>query len=239
MKFAIIAAGEGSRLAAEGVPVPKPLVSVGGERLVDRLLRIFSSNGAEEVVVVCNDRSPQVAEHLSEVQKNGLRGREIPLRFVVKSTPSSMHSFHEIAKWLRGGPFVLTTVDTVFNESEFGEYLRQFQKVLDEGFDGLMGVTEYVDDEKPLWVKTDESQLITGFYDSNSIGCEYVSAGIYGLAPKSLHVLDDCVKRGMSRMRNFQRSLIDNGLRLKAYPFTKVIDIDHLSDITKAETILQ
>lgn len=239
MKFAIIAAGEGSRLAAEGVPAPKPLVSVGGERLVDRLLRIFSSNGAEEVVVVCNDCSPQVAEHLSQIQKYGLCGHHIPLRFVVKSTPSSMHSFHEIAKWLRGGPFVLTTVDTVFNEGEFGEYLRQFQKSLDEGFDGLMGVTEYVDDEKPLWVKTDESQSITGFYDSNSVGCEYVSAGIYGLTQKSLGVLDGCVKRGMSRMRNFQRSLLDGGLRLKAYPFTKVIDIDHLSDINKAETLLQ
>lgn len=36
MKFAIIAAGEGSRLAAEGITLPKPLVEVGGEPLIDR-----------------------------------------------------------------------------------------------------------------------------------------------------------------------------------------------------------
>ena len=37
MKYAIIAAGEGSRLAAEGVAEHKPLVRVHGECLVDRL----------------------------------------------------------------------------------------------------------------------------------------------------------------------------------------------------------
>ena len=40
MKYAIIAAGEGSRLAEEGVAEPKPLVRLGSECLIDRLLRI-------------------------------------------------------------------------------------------------------------------------------------------------------------------------------------------------------
>lgn len=55
MKYAIIAAGEGSRLAAEGITAPKPLVEVNGERLIDRLIRIFIQNDAEEIVVICND----------------------------------------------------------------------------------------------------------------------------------------------------------------------------------------
>ena len=50
MRFAVIAAGEGSRLAAEGIKEPKPLVRVGGEALLTRLLRIFRQNGATEVV---------------------------------------------------------------------------------------------------------------------------------------------------------------------------------------------
>ena len=52
MKFAIIAAGEGSRLASEGINVPKPLIEVGGEKLIDRLIRIFMDNEAEEIVVI-------------------------------------------------------------------------------------------------------------------------------------------------------------------------------------------
>ena len=54
MKYAIIAAGEGSRLAAEGITVPKPLVEVNGEYLIDRLIRIFMQNDAEEIVIICN-----------------------------------------------------------------------------------------------------------------------------------------------------------------------------------------
>ena len=48
MKFAVIAAGDGSRLASEGVSVPKPLAEVKGEKLIDRLIRIFMDNDAEE-----------------------------------------------------------------------------------------------------------------------------------------------------------------------------------------------
>jgi hypothetical protein len=39
-------------------------------------------------------------------------------------------------------------------------------------------------------------------------------------------------------MRNFQRSLVNEGFRLKAWPFSKVLDIDHVSDVQKAEKFL-
>ena len=47
------------------------------------------------------------------------------------------------------------------------------------------------------------------------------------------------MERGESRMRNFQRALIKDGLNLKAYKFSKVLDIDHKSDIAKAEEFLK
>ena len=43
MHYAIIAAGEGSRLKHEGINVPKPLVRVGGSTLIERLTGIFRS----------------------------------------------------------------------------------------------------------------------------------------------------------------------------------------------------
>ena len=46
MEYSVIAAGEGSRLAREGVVYAKPLVPVGGEPLIDRLCRIFSDKQA-------------------------------------------------------------------------------------------------------------------------------------------------------------------------------------------------
>lgn len=245
MRYAIIAAGEGSRLAQEGIDAPKPLVKVNGEHLIDRLLRIFMENDAEEIVVICNDLTPYVSSHLARIQNEGLNGRPIPLRFIVKSTPSSMHSFYELSKNFEVlSPFVLTTVDTIFREEEFGNYISAFKQVLAEGGDGMMGVTDFIDDEKPLYVETEAETVdnpyprITNFLDT----CDhphYISGGIYGLTPRAINTLNACIERGESRMRNFQRALIRDGLQLRAYCFSKVLDIDHASDIQKAEEFLK
>lgn len=234
MKYAIIAAGEGSRLAQEGISVPKPLVEVGGERLIDRLIRVFMDNNAGEICVICNEQMMAVAAHLKKIQQEG----GVPLKYMVKSTPSSMHSMWELSKWLKDEPFVLTTVDTIFREQDFKEYARALEQTVKTGLiDGLMGVTGYIDDEKPLYVEVNDEDRITAFLDKCD-NPKYISGGIYGLTPKSIETLSRCIERGDSRMRNFQRALIADGLNLKAFVFDKVLDIDHASDIEKAEAFL-
>jgi len=236
MKYAIIAAGEGSRLVAEGVREPKPLVPVGGECLIDRLIRIFMCHGAEEIVCICNEQMAQVASRLATLRQQGL-----PLRVVVKSTPSSMHSFYEISPYLQEGPFVMTTVDTIFREQEFSAYMDAFRQ---GGEEILMGVTDYIDDERPLYVETNDQMEVTAFLDtldpsrSTHPSQIYVSGGIYGLQPAAITTLRDCISRGEQRMRNFQRALLNDGRPVKAWPFTKVLDIDHAIDIRKAEQFL-
>lgn len=239
MKYAIIAAGNGSRLHQEGIKAPKPLVKVNGERLIDRLLRIFCNNQATEIIVICNEQMTDVQEHLADVQQHGLNGKEVPLRFIVKTTPSSMHSFYEISSLIGKESFVLTTVDTIFREDEFSVYIHEFQKEIEDGTQAFMGVTDYIDDEKPLYVSTDEAMNIIGFHDKNTGNCQYISGGIYGLTPETITTLNNCMERGESRMRNFQRALIANGRKTKAYAFTKVLDIDHATDIEKAEEYLK
>ena len=233
MKFAIIAAGEGSRLAQEGVALPKPLVRLKGEAMIDRLLRIFYECEAEEVVVIVNQLHPQTEEHLRKLAEDEYKER---LRLVVKTTPSSMHSFAELAPYLEGAPFCLTTVDTIFREEEFKAYIREF---LSDDCDGLMAVTDFIDDEKPLYVGTDSALGVTGFFDERPEDCRYISGGIYALRPFALQTLRRCMAEGQSRMRNFQRGLIADGLRIKARPFSKILDVDHAEDIAKAEEFLE
>lgn len=238
MRYAIIAAGEGSRLAQEGMGVPKPLVEIGGESLLDRLIRIFMDNGAEEIDVICNNMTTLVSDHLKAIQEQGLHGRRVPLRYMVKRTPSSMHSFFELSRLMDSTPFVLTTVDTIFLEHEFKDFMRAFHQALEQGFDGLMGVTDFVDDEKPLYVEMDKEGGIWAFLDQNNGRAGYVSGGIYALTAPCLDTLRACVERGESRMRNYQRALLNDGRRLRGYAFSQVMDIDHVSDVAKAEQFL-
>lgn len=196
------------------------------------------ANDAEQIAVVCNDHTMLVADHLRHIAREGLAGRPVPLHVVVKSTPSSMHSFYELSQCMGSGSFCLTTVDTIFSEAAFARYLQAFHATLHEGGDGLMGVSDYIDDEKPLYVGVDDAMTITGFYDDDH-QCGFVSGGIYGLTQRSLAVLDDCMAAGESRMRNFQRALLREGLLLKAFNFGKVLDVDHVADIQKAEAFLR
>ena len=230
-QFAIIAAGEGRRLSEEGVAQPKALVPLNGEPLLSRLVRIFNACGAERIVVIVNDLNPLAAQHVRDLKAQP-GGENIHL--VVQTTPSSMHSFFALSQHLTDEPFCLTTVDTIFCESDFRAYLDYFAQ---SDADGVMGVTDYVDDEKPLYVETNEELDITAFLDAATT-CKYISGGIYGLTAPALKTLQRCMAEGQSRMRNYQRGLIADGLRLKAFPFSKILDVDHASDIVKAEEFL-
>lgn len=229
MKFAIISAGEGSRLTQEGVTKPKPLVELNDMPMIERLIRIFMRQGADCIVIIINELVPETKEFLCHLQDT------LPIELVVKTTPSSMHSFYEISHLLEGDRFCLTTVDTVFREEEFSQYIEAFRT---SETDGLMAVTDFVDDEKPLYVSTDNLLRITGFYDQKTPDCRYISGGIYCLTSRALDTLNRCIEQGQSRMRNFQRQLVADGLHLNAWPFEKIIDVDHVSDIVKAEEFL-
>lgn len=235
MNFGIIAAGEGSRLAQEGVEKPKPLVELQGTPMIGRLIGMFAALDAGRVSVIVNEQMPEVAAYLENIAPT----LPMPLDIVVKSTPSSMHSFHELGRLLRGhGRFVVTTVDTIFRRDDFACYVEAFENAPAE-VDGMMAVTRYVDDEKPLYVETDAEMDILAFRDTPWPEAEFVSGGIYGLDSGALDVLDGCLECGTQRMRNFQRALVAAGMRLKAYDMGKIIDVDHASDIAKAEEFIK
>lgn len=230
MNYAIIAAGEGSRLAQEGVAKPKPLVDICGEPMIGRLINLFCRCNAESISIIVNEQMTEVREYIESLSL------DIPLNLVVKTTPSSMHSFFELSRVIPKGRFCLTTVDTIFREQDFRPYIETMEA--DERYDGMMAVTDYIDDEKPLYVQTDDDLNITAFRDERYDGAKYISGGIYALNEKAIDVLADCMERGVARMRNFQRALVDAGLRLKAYPMGKILDVDHAGDIEKAENFI-
>ena len=241
MNFGIIAAGEGSRLVEEGVEYPKPLVPLNGVPMIERLIRIFIRNGASDICVIVNEYMTEVREFLERLRP------QLPARLeiVVRTTPSSMHSFYEIGSLLTGkGRFIVTTVDTIFHEDDFSRYVEAYENAPSDT-DGMMALTSFVDDEKPLFVETDRDMNILAFLDASAKeegdsaeSPEFVSGGIYGLSDSAVEVLDDCLEKGVSRMRNYQRALVGAGLRLKGYDMGKIIDVDHAGDIRKAEAFI-
>ena len=162
----------------------------------------------------------------------------VPLQIIVKTTPDSFHSFYELMPYLEGeGRFCLTTVDPVFIESEFETYIQEF--INNDHCDALMAVTDFIDDESPLYVKTNSDLTITGYANTGYEGQKYISGGIYCMNQNALSLLPKAKNDGVARMRGFQQYLVDAGLTVKAFPFSKIIDIDHAADIKKAEHFLE
>ena len=227
MRFGIISAGRGNRLISEGYGQPKPLVPVNGVPMIERLARIMMRCGADRIAVIVN------ADNLETVGFLQHLSRELPIDLTVKSTPTPMHSLMELSPCLGQDRFCVTTVDTVFSESCFRAMMDEFART---PYDGMMGVTPLVDDEKPLYVSVNEGMMIQGFLDEKA-GCRFVSAGIYALKASALDVLRECVESGQTRMRYFQRQLLESGLKLKAFDMGPVVDVDHVSDVSKAQQI--
>lgn len=228
MDAAIIAAGEGLRLKEEGINVPKPLVEINGIPIIQRIIDIIRNTGNSSITCIINEKSEELESFLLKYN------RSKPVNLIVKSTPSSLHSLYQLNRFL-SAPFLLTTADSVFLESEFKSFVTYGMNLKDA--DGLIAVTDFIDDEKPVYADIDENTRITNFKDSNN-GYEFITGGLYLFKTDIQKEIDEAVNSGVVRLRNFLRFLIQKDFRLYAFPFSKIIDVDHLSDIEKAEEFL-
>ncbi|PIX00432.1 MAG: nucleoside-diphosphate-sugar pyrophosphorylase [Ignavibacteria bacterium CG_4_8_14_3_um_filter_37_9] len=228
MNLAIIGAGESSRLKEEGLNVPKHLITVNGEYLIDRIIRIGYENGFQKVYCIINTKEKELQKHLLE------ENFKIPVELIVKDTESSMHSLFELSPFLLNESFCLATTDSVFLEKEFSDFLKISSK---EDAVGVLAVTQYIDDEKPLCVGFDEQNMILNFSDDKN-GYNWVTGGLYYFSPLIFNEMQTALQNDIIRLRNFLRLLIKQNYKLKAFPFSKIIDVDHVSDIEKAEDFL-
>jgi NDP-sugar pyrophosphorylase family protein len=230
MTFAIIAAGEGSRLKTEGVTVSKPLVQLQGIPMIERIIGMAVRNGADKFCCIINEDSTDLREYFIS------REFDIPVKIIVKSTPSSMHSLFALAPLLKDDPFCLMTADAVFREAEFQKYLVYASG--NTKSDGVLAVTEFIDDEKPLYVQMNEHNQILKFEDQKA-GLKWATGGIYYFSPRVFDVMDGALGRRMNRLRNFLRYLLECGYALHGFPFSKIVDVDHVGDIAVAERFLE
>ena len=229
MNLAIIAAGESSRLKAEGLKTSKSMIRVNGECLIERIIRIARHHGANRTVCIINRREPELREFLASADFG------MPLKLLVKDTTSSMHSLFALAPFLTEAPFCLAATDSVFRETEFAGFISF--SLRQKNLDGVLAVTSFIDDEKPLCVSLDDEKRILAFSDSPE-GAGWATGGIYYLSPRIFDLMEKARQKGISRLRNYFKVLVSEGYVFKGFAFSKIIDLDRPSDIREAERFL-
>jgi NDP-sugar pyrophosphorylase family protein len=237
----VLAGGEGSRLAAAGVAVPKPLVEVAGRPQIVRLLETLAALGCRTLTCAVRADFPAVARLL-----DGSRFGP-PLTVVECRTPSSLHTLVEGLQAVPAGAVFCSMVDTVMRPEDWRAVYRATERHLEEGAVLVLAVTPYVDDESPVYVRRQEAGDVVAVGDA-PLGppppC--VTGGVYGLSAGARRAAADAVARGVVKMRGFLKALVADatggrggrGGRVAAVEVARIIDIDRPSDLQTANAWL-
>jgi choline kinase len=228
---AILAAGRGERLRAQGPDLPKPLVALDGETLLARQARILLEAGANRVVAVVN------SETAALIARDAIA---LPSRLtvIVRDTPNSMETLFELGNHLTTRWFLAATVDAVVGP---GEMTRFAQRAIALGRGnaapkgGALGVVRWRGDEGPLFVEIDDTGVI------RKVGVEHaamVTAGVYYLPRSIFDFRASAHEARLSALREFLGALVEWGVRLHAVELNEVIDIDVAQDLEAARTLV-
>jgi NDP-sugar pyrophosphorylase family protein len=227
----ILAGGEGSRLAAGGIAVPKPLVEVAGRPQIVGLLETFAALGCESLTCAVRSDFPAV--------RHALDGRRFgPTLGVVECrTPSSLHTLVAGLQAVPAGAVFCSMVDTVMRAEDWRTVFRATEHALAEGADMVLAVTPYVDDESPVYVCRERDGVVRALSEApTEPPC--VSGGVYGLSTASRAAAADAVAHGVHKMRGFLTARVATARRVVAVEVARIIDIDRPSDLQTANAWL-
>lgn len=230
MELAIIAAGRSNRLKSDGIIISKPHVGINNVPLIKRLIDCSIQNGVDRIHCIINEESEDLKKYLLAEKF------PVKVNLIVKSTPSSLHSFLELAPFIKDNYFCLVMPDSVFSCNEFTKFILYAES--QDNIDGIMAATNITDDEKPLFIEYNKDMYITRFSDFFIENCK-VTGGLYYFSTRVYDEMRYALSVNMMHLRNYFRFLIEHGYKFKAYEFSKIIDVDHLSDNEVAEHFLE
>ncbi|MEP6809556.1 MAG: NDP-sugar synthase [Chthoniobacterales bacterium] len=234
MKAGILAAGRGERLQSAANPL-KPLAKVHGRTLIEHVLHSLGQAGVSEVVILINQDSLAVREQIAPLTW------PFPMHWIVKTTPSSMHTFLHLVETLAtdgtDGPFLLSTVDTITQPQTYSRFLRAAHAA--GAADVTLALTSPGEDEKPLLARLapDESRVVA--LGSSASPSEFATAGIYLVRASILREAEAARNDGLTALRMFLGRLLDRGYRIDGIPIARSIDVDRPADIATAEAFLR
>jgi NDP-sugar pyrophosphorylase family protein len=217
----IIAAGDGSRLRADGYRVSKPMVPVAGRPLIDHALDRFRAAGIRRLTIIINDKSDDCRQWLHE------HGGDFDLDLIVRTTPSSYASFQLVVGRLAGAPAVITTIDAIMPINDFHIFAKSASGFTKDAV--VLGLTDHIDDENPLWATLNAAdgrirQLGGG--DGS-----HVTAGLYWLPAQR----PPEPTTGFARLRDYLGWLVAEHQPVYGVVLPRVFDIDRARDIVAAE----
>ncbi|MGB8414121.1 MAG: NTP transferase domain-containing protein [Candidatus Binatus sp.] len=236
LQGAIIAAGRGERLRnSTRDDIPKPLVKLGGEAMLSRQARALIAAGASSVVAVINSETARVA-------RENEMALEMPasIRLVVRDTANSMETMLALGEMVEPGWFIAATVDAVIPQAELARFVNESRRKIEDcsekKFAGVLAVTRWRGEARPLFADVTENGLILRLGNGQT---SMVTAGLYFLSTRVFDYAADARRAGLDALRRFLALIIERGMQLDAIEIEGSIDVDEASDLDAARIAIR
>lgn len=206
MKVLILAGGLGSRLAEETTVMPKPMVQIGGKPILWHILKIYSSYGFNEFVILLGHKGYMIKEYFSNYFLHNA-----DVTFEMNSNTMKVHRKNS-------EPWKVTLIDTGESTMTGGRVKRAKEYIGNETFcltygDGVcnVNITDLIESHKNhgklatltavrqpgrfgvFTLNNDETQL-KSFKEKpngNVNGTAWINGGFFVLEPQVLDFIED------------------------------------------------
>ncbi len=228
----ILAGGEGTRLAADGVRDPKAAVRVAGQAQIVRLVETLRAIGCATVTCMVRDDAGPAFDAVARF------GAAPEVRVAPCHTPSSLHTLVEGLRLTPPGNVFCAMVDTVMRRADWKAVYYDASHQLANGADAVLAVTPYVDDERPLWVERDPAGFVRRL-GGPPVDPPCVTGGVYAFGGAERREADRArQEEECSRMREFLAQLVADGARVATVEVERIVDVDHKRDLDAASALM-
>lgn len=219
IKAGIFAAGKGNRLKKYFPGIPKPLVKINNKTLVEIVIENYLKNNINDITLLLNtETGPLIYEYL--------KNKKYSIKFIMIDSKTSFESFYTLANVIteKNKLTVLSTTDTITTYTEIKKLIDTHKKY---NAYITLGITELINDEKPLLVKINDERII-----SIGNGGRHATCGLYVLSPQAVN---DIKLKKYNALREFLSSIDFNYRKVLYYVIKESFDIDDINDVTEAQ----
>jgi mannose-1-phosphate guanylyltransferase len=222
LKAVIQAGGLGTRLAPYSTVLPKALMPIGDETIVDHLLRQFRDAGVEQVLITVSKFGPLIRSYCGDGSRWGLE-----IEYVTEDEPlGTIGPLNNVRDRL-DGTFLVANSD-VYTDLELKDLLALHENssgpmtvvVTRQAVDIAYGVIDHADGQ------------VVGFREKPTEVFS-VSTGIYCMSPEIFRFIPPAGPFGFDQL---MRTMLEDGTPVNVFEHMGTwIDIGRVEDLRKAQ----
>jgi len=238
MKAVILAAGKGTRMKHLTEDRPKPMVEIGKDFILQRVLEAIRDAGIKDFVVVTGYFANLIEEHFGDGNSFGMNVQYVKQE-VQDGTGSAVHLTRDA---VGDEPFYMSFGDIIVSTQNYAN-LVQFYR--DDPCDILLTVNHVEDPYRGAAVYVDDDWNVTKIIEKPPQGTSetnWNNAGIFIFSAKIYEYTANLTKsqRGEYELTEAIYRMLDDGLRIKAFPIEGFWgDIGTPEDVQKMTGLLE